>query len=418
VSSLDPGTALAPFSFVLIISLIREAFEDLKKTRFDKLYNNSPTQVWKDSYFKTTKWKDVGVGQITKVEKNEIIPADLLVLKSSQENGFCYLETTNLDGESALKPRESMIITNTGSSSEDHINSMRGFIEVDPPNNDIYTVEGTLFLEGYERSYFDINNVLLRGGRLKNVDWVWGLVIYTGKDTKIMKNIKQGSLKLSSIDTKLNKIVIYILIIVIFLCVICTTFGAFFRNDHLADMTKNSLGSWYLFTIVETFSVLEVIKIFGADFIIFNTLIPISLMISYQVVKGFQIVLIERDPELAKDLEDQVKTFSIGLHEDLGSIKYIFSDKTGTLTRNEMEFKALSNFTKLFDDEDEENRELEAKNINDLNNLNNLNNLNDLNHLNNLNDLHNLYNRAKNNEVKYFLYRSASLKMRELIIIR
>jgi phospholipid-translocating ATPase len=113
-----------------------------------------------------------------------------LVIKSSSENGFCYLETSNLDGENALKPREAMFITNSLIGSTDNYNQIKGYIEVDPPNVDIYSIEGTLFLNGYEKSYFTIANTLLRGGRLKNVEYIVGVVVYSGKDTKLMQNIK------------------------------------------------------------------------------------------------------------------------------------------------------------------------------------------------------------------------------------
>lgn len=118
-----------------------------------------------------------------------MIPADLLVIKSSSENGFCYLQTTNLDGESGLKPKEALVIFHDLLPS-DNLNLVQGEFEIDPPDNNIYAVEGTLFLNGYEKCHFNINNVILRGGQLKNVDYVYGLVVYTGKDTKIMKNIQ------------------------------------------------------------------------------------------------------------------------------------------------------------------------------------------------------------------------------------
>ena len=113
----------------------------------------------------------------------------MLVLKSSSENGFCYLETSNLDGENALKPREAMFITNS-LLVEDKYDEIKGYVEVDPPNAIISRIEGTLFLEGYEKNYLTITNCLLRGGRLKNVEYVVGVVIYSGKDTKLMQNIK------------------------------------------------------------------------------------------------------------------------------------------------------------------------------------------------------------------------------------
>jgi len=142
-------------------------------------------------FFVAVKWKDIKVGRIIKVLKNEVIPADLLIVKSSSENGFCYLQTTNLDGESALKPRETMAIFQKLIKTEkDFKNNLMGCIDFDPPNENIYKVEGSIYLKDQEAAFFDINNIALRGATLKNVDFIYGLVIYTGKDTKIMKNIK------------------------------------------------------------------------------------------------------------------------------------------------------------------------------------------------------------------------------------
>ncbi len=141
--------------------------------------------------FVAVRWKDIKVGRIIKVLKNEVIPADLLVVKSSLENGFCYLQTTNLDGESALKPRETLVaFQNTIKSEKDLKDKLSGYFDVDHPNENIYKAEGYVYINGQEAACFDITNILLRGGTLKNVECVYGVVIYTGKDTKIMKNIK------------------------------------------------------------------------------------------------------------------------------------------------------------------------------------------------------------------------------------
>jgi phospholipid-translocating ATPase len=140
--------------------------------------------------FEEVTWAHIKVGNVIKVIKNEIVPADMLVIKSSDENGFCYLETSNLDGENALKPREAMFVTNSLLAEDDNVNQINGYIEVDTPNPLISRIEGTLFLDGYEKSYITIINCLLRGGRLKNVDYIVGVVLYSGKDTKLMQNIK------------------------------------------------------------------------------------------------------------------------------------------------------------------------------------------------------------------------------------
>jgi magnesium-transporting ATPase (P-type) len=324
--------------------------------KYDRLYNNSISLQYNSDKkcFEEIHWKEISIGKIIKVMKNEVIPADVLVVKSSAENGFCYLQTTNLDGESALKPREAMIIFQDLVKDENDLIKLKGsHLVVDPPDNNIYKVEGCLYLKNYEKSYFDINNILLRGGTLKNVDYIYGIVIYTGRETKIMKNIQNGSIKLSCIDFLLNKIIVYIIIMAFLICIICTTFGVLYYTEN--QKTKS-----YIFyqNSSDNKVALEVFKTFASFFTIFNTLIPISVMITLEVVKGIQVVVMQSDPLLKEQPDEKAKMLSMKLHEDLGNVKYIFTDKTGTLTRNEMEFKACSIFSKLYDEEKGEGEDI------------------------------------------------------------
>ena len=177
ISPLDPMSAVMPFVVVLIISLIKEAIEDYRKTQFDTTSNNSKSITYIHPSFTETKWKDMQVGDIVRITKNEIIPADVLVIKSSNDNGFCYLETTNLDGETALKPREAIAHSQRNISDESSIESVFNVdecnttVQVDKPSMDIYNIEGAIVFanEHSHKVYFDIKNTLLRGGRLKNV---------------------------------------------------------------------------------------------------------------------------------------------------------------------------------------------------------------------------------------------------------
>jgi magnesium-transporting ATPase (P-type) len=93
---------------------------------------------------------------------------------------------------------------------------------------------------------------------------------------------------------------------------------------------------------------LQGVVTFSSFFILFNTLIPISIMITMEFVKAIQIFNINKDKLLCEEPEEKVNVISMKLHEDLGAVSYIFSDKTGTLTKNEMRFKACSIFTRLF----------------------------------------------------------------------
>lgn len=281
ISPLNPITSIGPLIFVITVGMIREGYEDYKRHNYDQTYNNSLSLVYNNftKTFCVEKWKDIKVGSIVKILKNETVPADFLVIKSSEANGYCYLQTTNLDGETALKPKESLlsfskrIVTdknkvkraikdnnnnsdsinsnndivnmriNSNDSNKDNISSknannkidtidfsvINGYLEVDPPDNNIYKAEGRVEFLGDDRDNFDINNIILRGGTLKNVDYIYGIVIYSGKDTKLMQNIQNYSLKRSGIEIKLNRIVIIVMLIVFTICIICTVLGLIFR---------------------------------------------------------------------------------------------------------------------------------------------------------------------------------------------
>jgi len=81
---------------------------------------------------------------------------------------------------------------------------------------------------------------------------------------------------------------------------------------------------------------------FFAYFLLLNTMIPISLVITLEIIKVVQCYFISVDAQMYS-LEDaagcHVSTTTI--NEELGQVTYVFSDKTGTLTQNMMEFKSL-----------------------------------------------------------------------------
>ena len=93
-----------------------------------------------------------------------MIPSDILIIKSSDDNGLCYLETTNLDGESALKPRQAILTYHKVIKNEEDLFHINDTIEVDLPNNHIYRVEGKIYyineIDKFE--FFSIENILLR----------------------------------------------------------------------------------------------------------------------------------------------------------------------------------------------------------------------------------------------------------------
>ena len=363
ITPVDANTSYAAFVVVQVISLIRTGIENYKKYRYDSSYNNSTSRVFdiQTKQFVDKPWKNIILGEIVKVTKDSEIPADLLIIKSSNDNGYCYLQTSNLDGETNLKPREALTSYHSSITHERDC-EVYGTIEIGNPDKNIYCIEGCVdsstsagnSSNGNSNSgdngdattgnkvYFNISNCLLRGGVLKNVNYVYGIVIYTGKETKIMMNIKKGSQKLSNIDKMLNIIVLYLVIIALVLAIVMAVIGinrtsknrnamdyALYKNDDSGDR------------------VLDGVRTSLAFFNIFASLIPISIMIVLEVVKVLQTVVLSFEEGYAVG-EEKKKFLSLKLHENLGSIRYIFTDKTGTLTKNEMEFKGCSIFTKLY----------------------------------------------------------------------
>ena len=358
ISSVNPVTTIMPVVIVLIISLIREAVEDYRKYSNDKLANETMVSVYKMPSFLKQKCSLIKIGNIIKVRKEEMIPADLLIIKTSLSNGFCYMQTSNLDGETTLKPREAIYMTQKKLNAEKpasfrrllNPNDDNCYIEVDNPSKDIYQIEGTIFFNG-EKTYFNSKNILLRGSRLKNVRYVYGVAIYTGKDTKLMLNINRTTLKISDIDYILGKIVIFLIGMCILVTIIASVIGIIYRKKGLPEYEKDDFNEGYIYYYRRGSSkknALETMRIIAGHFHMFGV-IPISIVIVTAVVKVFQTAFLEFSQEYKQDEGDQIKCYSTTLIEQLGKVKYIFSDKTGTLTKNEMVFKGCSIFTKLYD---------------------------------------------------------------------
>ena len=354
------ATDVAPFLVVLLISLVKEAIEDYRKYVNDKKLNNNQVLIFTNNKFRKDICQNIKVGNIIKIYKDELIPADVLIIKSSLKNGFCYMQTSNLDGENALKPREAFNLTQKNVKNKikkiydifDYKNE-HFYIEVLPPNKDIYNIEGTVFYDN-NKNYITIKNILLRGARLKNVDYVYGIVIYSGPDTKLMQNIGHSSSKLSDIDKKLNYIILIIFIICILINIVSSTLGAILRNSLLPDYEKGDINAEYVFYFRNKNlkrDYLEIIRIISNNFLIYNTFIPVSIIISNAFCHVLQTIYLQQfTPEYRKDVDDKIQCFSTGLLDELGMVKYIFSDKTGTLTKNEMVFRGCSIYTQLFED--------------------------------------------------------------------
>lgn len=203
------------------------------------------------------------------------------------------------------------------------------------PNKVIVSFTGILDIEGMGREVIQLNNTLLRGCVLRNTDWIVGIVVNTGHDTKIMMSNTETKPKSSFLETQASIEIQRIIILLAIVCFTGATGSAIWNSvHHVKDIwylhwNPNPVGYWF-------------VKFFYY-FLLHATFIPVSLYVSMSVIRFFQSYFMNQDLEMyyeRLDAPSLVRTMT--LNEELGQISHIFSDKTGTLTCNVMDFRKMS----------------------------------------------------------------------------
>ncbi|BEI88398.1 uncharacterized protein CcaverHIS019_0111160 [Cutaneotrichosporon cavernicola] len=294
-----------------------------------------------------TLWKKLEVGDLVLLRDNEQIPADVIVLATSDADGLCFVETKNLDGETNLKPRKAVKATSHARSEED-LEHSRFMLDSEPPHANLYSYNGLMRYRSTSHGRLSageekvepvtINEMLLRGCTIRNTKWVIGLVVFTGADTKIMLNGGDTPSKRSKIERETNFNVIMNFIILMVLCLLTALLHGVYRYKDDTSAKYYEIGA-----AVSENVVIDSVVIFVSSLVVFQNIVPISLYITIEIVKTIQAFFIFQDIEMyyaPYDTPCVPKRWNIS--DDLGQIEYVFSDKTGTLTQNVMEFKKCS----------------------------------------------------------------------------
>eukprot|EP00936_MAST-01D_sp_MAST-1D-sp1_P001797 g1797.t1 len=389
-SPLEPFSTIGPLCIVLLISMLKEAAEDCTRHRADTEMNSRLTRVVRHGCVQRVRWRDITVGDIVEVHDREMLPADIAILATSESDGSCRVETSNIDGESNLKLRSAALTVQQylerGSKGdcaavvgEVHTRAPMpqlrrlacscGTLTCEQPNASIYSFTGTLRLRTAVSNSspiagtsdtalppeivtgVSVTGVALHGSMLRSASWVWGLVVYTGHETKLMQKGRVRANKMSRLEKTVNKCIWAIFVAQCVLCVVSTL--------CVENWNANNEGHlWYLLAsstggssdALQSSYLPSYIAYFLQFFILYGNLIPISLYVTIEIVNVAQAHFINHDIAMYDVMTDTPAVArSTNKAPDLGDVSLVFADKTGTMTKNIMTLQQCTIAAACFD---------------------------------------------------------------------
>ncbi|KAK1123006.1 hypothetical protein K0M31_008642 [Melipona bicolor] len=341
-SPISPLTSVLPLSFVILVTACKQGYEDYNRYMADKRVNRTFVKVIRNKCVQNIHCEEIVVGDLVKVYREQDVPCDLLLLFSTEDTKRCYITTSNLDGETNLK--SVMVPKILSQMTMSQIVSMEATVTCQHPSSDLYNFHGKLEINKKNNEvingYLTINNLLLRGSRLKDTDHIIGCAIYTGHDTKLSLNSKIRSNKFSTAEKSINKhIAMFIVLLLVEVIESC-----------MMKIISDAKEKWEVYlSIKESITFKSLITDFLSFTILYNYIVPISLYVTIELQKFLGSFFFVWDIDMYDEITNQSALINTSdLNEELGQVEYLFTDKTGTLTENLMVFRRASINGKIY----------------------------------------------------------------------